>query len=281
MKIKSLLLATAVASTTFVACNQFKVTTTEDGSRIQTHEKGETGRLPKEGEILTFELVIKTPTDSVLKSTYMEGSPVMLMAQKAGFKGSFERALFNIGEGDSTTVFIAADSLFVGQPALPPGITKGSDLKFIVRMLKIQSEAEVNASLEEAKNGEGKVIEEYVAKSMKGATRTEEGIYFITQKEGTGATAQSGQTVVVEYTGKFMNGETFDSSVGKEPISVPLGQNYVIPGWEIMMLKMKKGQKATVLIPSALAYGANGAGNVIKPYTPILFDVEIIDIKSK
>jgi len=55
----------------------------------------------------------------------------------------------------------------------------------------------------------------------------------------------------------------------------------VIPGWEVMLSKMTKGQKVTVLIPSELAYGAQGAGNVIPPYTPIVFDMEVMDIVTK
>ncbi|MFN4087347.1 MAG: FKBP-type peptidyl-prolyl cis-trans isomerase [Spirosomataceae bacterium] len=272
----------AFVASALVACNQFKVTTTEDGDRLQVHEKGESGRLPKEGDLVTFDLVIKSPKDTVMKSTYLEGAPVTLKMQKMGFKGSFERALFHIGEGDSTTVLVSADSLYaqVQQP-LPPDMPKGSDLKFIVKMKKIQTEKEMETEMNKKKADEGKIMADYVAKNMPKAEKTAEGLYFVTQKAGAGATPKTGESVVVKYTGKFMDGKVFDSSEGRDPITVPLGQQMVIPGWEVMLSKMTKGQKVTVLIPSELAYGAQGAGNVIPPYTPIVFDMEVMDIVTK
>jgi TonB-dependent SusC/RagA subfamily outer membrane receptor len=104
-------------------------------------------------------------------------------------------------------------------------------------------------------------------------SRAGNGVILVTTKKG-----HSGK-VKVNYTGKLLDGTVFDTSEGKEPIEFTVGAQQLIPGWEEGILKMNKGGKATLLIPSELAYGANGAGNSILPYTPLLFDLELIDVQ--
>jgi FKBP-type peptidyl-prolyl cis-trans isomerase len=269
---------TILAVLGLVSCDKFKVTTTENGDRLQIHEKGKSGKVGKDGDIISFDLVIKTAADSVIKDSYKEGQAFTVPIQKGTFKGSFENALYHIGEGDSTTVLVNADSLFklMNQP-LSPGIAKGSDLKFIVKMHKVQTRAEFEKELAGKKALEPKVVADYAAKSMKNAAKTAEGIYYTENKVGTGATPVDGQTVVVDYVGKFMDGKIFDQSNG-QPFEVPLGQSKVIPGWEIAIKTMKKGGKTTFIIPSNLAYGEQGGGP-IPPNTPLVFDIILNEIK--
>jgi FKBP-type peptidyl-prolyl cis-trans isomerase FkpA len=270
---------TILAVMGLVSCDKFKVTTTEAGDRLQIHEKGKSGKVGKDGDIISFDLIIKTAADSVIKDSYKEGQPFIVPIQKGGFKGSFENALYHIGEGDSTTVLVSADSLFklMGQP-LSPGIAKGSDLKFIVKMHKVQTRAEFDKEAADKKALEPKTVADYAAKSMKNAQKTADGIYYTENSVGVGATPVDGQTVVVEYVGKFMDGKIFDQSNG-QPFEVPLGQSKVIPGWELALKTMKKGGKSTFIIPSTLAYGEQGGGP-IPPNTPLVFDITLTDIKK-
>ena len=263
------------------ACNQFKVTETKEGDKIQYHDKGD-GKLGKVGDIMTFELVIKTPNDTTLKDSYREHQPIEMPLQKGTFKGSFENALLQLSKGDSATVFVSADSLFSRmQQPLPKGVTKGSDLKFIVKVKNIQTREQFMHALNMRKDGEGKIIEDFVAKNYKTATKTPEGMYYVVTKAGEGMVPAKGDTVMVHYTGKFFDGKVFDSSAKQgQPIVFPVGQGMVIPGWEITLMKMKKGEKGTVIIPSSLAYGEQGAGGVIEPFTPLVFDMELVDVKK-
>jgi FKBP-type peptidyl-prolyl cis-trans isomerase FkpA len=263
-----------------VSCDKFKVTTTENGDRLLIHEKGKSGKVGKDGDIISFDLIIKTAADSVIKDSYKEGQSFTVPVQKGAFKGSFENALYFIGEGDSTTVLVNADSLFklMNQP-LAPGITKGSDLKFTVKMHKVQTRVEFEKELADKKANEPKIIEEFVAKSMKNAQKMTEGIYYVENSVGAGATPVDGEVVVVDYVGKFMDGKIFDQSKG-QPFEVPLGEGRVIPGWEIALKTMKKGGKSTFIIPSALAYGEQGGGP-IAPNTPLVFDITLTEIKKK
>ena len=102
---------------------------------------------------------------------------------------------------------------------------------------------------------------------------------------GKGKQAVAGNTVKVHYTGWLyapkaakQRGQQFDSSVGGEPFTFPLGMGGVIKGWDQGVAGMKVGGKRTLIIPSELGYGARGAGP-IPPGATLMFDVELLDVK--
>jgi FKBP-type peptidyl-prolyl cis-trans isomerase FkpA len=112
-----------------------------------------------------------------------------------------------------------------------------------------------------------------------------QGLQKIDTAVGKGKEAVAGKTVVVHYTGWLyepkaakQRGQKFDSSVGGEPFSFPLGMGAVIKGWDQGVAGMKVGGKRTLVIPSELGYGARGAGP-IPPGATLLFDVELLDVK--
>lgn len=99
-------------------------------------------------------------------------------------------------------------------------------------------------------------------------------------KVGTGAEAVTGKTVSVHYTGFLTDGKKFDSSVDRgQPFTFQLGAGQVIPGWDQGVQGMKVGGKRKLTIPSALAYGEQGAGNVIPPNATLVFDVELLKVE--
>lgn len=108
---------------------------------------------------------------------------------------------------------------------------------------------------------------------------TDSGLQYIDMVEGTGATPQSGQTVVVHYTGTLTDGTKFDSSRDRDrPFSFRLGAGQVIRGWDEGISTMKVGGQRRLIIPPELGYGARGAGGVIPPNATLIFDVELLRI---
>lgn len=95
---------------------------------------------------------------------------------------------------------------------------------------------------------------------------------------GNGAEAKKGQRVRVHYTGWLTNGTQFDSSVGGEPFDFRLGAGEVIKGWDHGVAGMKVGGKRKLVIPPALGYGAQGAGDDIPPHSTLVFEVELLKV---
>ena len=96
---------------------------------------------------------------------------------------------------------------------------------------------------------------------------------------GTGAAAQPGDLVTVNYTGKLANGSVFDTSVGKQPFQFTLGAGQVIPGWDQGVAGMKVGGKRILIIPPSLAYGPNDYGPIPGNST-LTFEVDLLAVAS-
>jgi FKBP-type peptidyl-prolyl cis-trans isomerase FklB len=103
------------------------------------------------------------------------------------------------------------------------------------------------------------------------------GLQYEVLKTGSGASPKLTDKVTTHYHGTLLNGEVFDSSVERgEPASFPV--NGVIAGWTEALQLMKIGDKWRLYVPSDLAYGSRGAGAKIKPFTPLIFEVELLQI---
>jgi FKBP-type peptidyl-prolyl cis-trans isomerase len=114
------------------------------------------------------------------------------------------------------------------------------------------------------------------------AQKQASGLYFVPiTTNPTAVQATTGKTVSVLYTGKLLNGTVFDASSmhGNTPLSFTVGAGQTILGFDQGIALMHKGDKATLLIPSALAYGGKGAGTGVAPNTVLIFDVEVTDVK--
>ena len=104
-------------------------------------------------------------------------------------------------------------------------------------------------------------------------------IEIISDKPGDGKKIIHHSWVQIEYTGLFESGDVFDTNVGKNrPLVVQMGMKEVIPGFEQGIIGTTKGTKRKIKIPSELAYGKKGGGDVIPPNTDLIFEFEIIDV---
>ena len=149
--------------------------------------------------------------------------------------------------------------------------------KFFTAMEEKQREAaakmgEVNKAAGEAFLAEnGKRVE---------VKTTASGLQYEVLEEGTGVQPTAEDMVEVHYTGKLIDGTVFDSSV-ERGAPATFGVTQVIPGWVEALQLMKVGAKWRLFIPSQLAYGPQGAGNVIGPNATLIFDVELLKIVEK
>ena len=229
---------------------------------------------------LIYQLALK---DSIL----VPSMPIEELVRESFYKGDVYDAIRMMHVGDSATFILDADTFFHYMGGENPFDTK--ELYFTFKMTDLMPKAEVealmkaqeeqyNAYMEQARAAEETQMTDYIAKNKIKVAPTASGLYFITKKEGKGAQAVAGKKVAVHYVGKLLDGTEFDNSIKRgEPIEFILGQGQVIPGWDEGIAMMKEGGKATLLIPSDLAYGERG-NQAIPPCSPLVFDVELVKV---
>ena len=201
------------------------------------------------------------------------------------FSGDIYNGIGMMHVGDSATFILPADSVFkhlFRMPQTPPEFVLDPFIYFTVKLLNIQNQEEVDRAQQEKmqrmQDAEMVLLEEYLAENYPDAKPTEDGLYVIVETPGKGPNPTEGQTITAHYTGKFLDGTVFDSSVERgQPFEFVLGKGQVIAGWDKGFAMMNKGEKATLVIPSLLAYGPGRQG--IPPFSTLVFDVELIDFK--
>lgn len=143
---------------------------------------------------------------------------------------------------------------------------------------ELTQKREEKTKVEKDKNK--KASEDFLAENKKkdGVVVTESGLQYKVLVSGSGKSPNDASNVTVHYTGTLIDGKEFDSSIKRgEPTSFPV--TGVIKGWTEALKLMKEGDKWMLYIPSELAYGENGAGNVIGPNQALIFEVELISVQ--
>ncbi len=118
-----------------------------------------------------------------------------------------------------------------------------------------------------------------INKDYPNAKQDSNGIYYIVEKEGSGDKTGKKKKVSTNYTGKFLSGEIFDSSIGREPLDFVTGAGQMIPGFDLMVQDMCVGEKRTVILPPEYGYGEQGYPGVIPGNAYLIFEIELISAK--
>ena len=121
---------------------------------------------------------------------------------------------------------------------------------------------------------------DFVEQNYPTAKKTNTGIRYIIEREGTGKSPEPGDVVNVLYVGKLLNGKVFDKDLDPaHPFSFRVRRFQVIEGWEQTLQLMKVGEKRLVIIPSEYAYGTRGQPPTIPPDAPLIFEIELLSFK--
>lgn len=287
-RISHLTLAIALGTgMTFSSCAQEEYKTTEGGLEYKYIKKGKGLVAPTLGDVAELNVIFRIGDSVIVNTLEMNnGEPVPQMIQEPMFPGDLSEGMMLMREGDQITFRMLADSMSskTGQP-LPPFAKSGDYFSWDVTMLSLKSQEQMEKEMAEQAAKQLKIdhglLEDYFKKNNISPQKTESGIYYVIHEEGKGTHPQAGQMVSVNYTGTKMNGEKFDSNVDPafnhvEPLQFKLGQGQVIKGWDEGLTLLKRGAKATLYIPSSLAYGAQSQG-AIGPNEILIFEVELLD----
>lgn len=248
---------------------------------------------PKYGDYVEVNIAT-TVGDSVIFETKKvnNNQPVQFQVQQPQFKGDLVEGLLMMTPGDRAIFRLSVDTLKKAGTPMAPWMKPGTNQKitYDVELVSVKGMAEMQKEHEQksaAQKGiDEKMLQDYFAKNNIKASRTESGLYYSIDKQGTGPKANMGDTVVVNYTGKTMDGKTFDSNVDPQfqhvqPFTFMVGMHQVIPGWDEGFTMLNQGTKGTLYIPSGLAYGERSPDPAHIPANSILiFDVELVDVKA-
>ncbi|GAA4433993.1 hypothetical protein GCM10023188_24410 [Pontibacter saemangeumensis] len=297
--------------------NKDQFYTTADGLTYKIYEQTEDGEYENKGEVapadstgakigqvVTMQMSYQNAEDSVLFDSRTQKQPVMIPVMEPTFKGSLEQALMMLSPGDSGVFKVNADSLFAktfAQP-MPPFIKPGSQLTFFIKAEKVQSKEEAMVdqqkmmeqqmkdaqahAAEQIKIDDQKIQEYIKENNLENVQKTESGVYYVVQEPGKGPQAATGDLVSVHYKLSFLDGKEVENSRSNpmgngEPFQFPLGQGRVIKGWDDAIQQLKEGSKATLLVPSTLAYGEQDRGPDMPANSILRFDVELVDVEKQ
>jgi FKBP-type peptidyl-prolyl cis-trans isomerase FkpA len=309
-KIAYLFLATAVV---FSACKDASFKKGEEGMEYKIIADGK-GDLLKQGEFMEIQFTSMISgagrKDSVLNSSRDQGGAQIMPFDSTNLPPAYFKIFKQLKKGDSVATRTSTDSIIKKQPQgqeLPAFIKKGmfiyTNIK-LVNIYKTQAEADSARKLNMAAaevaakakaavlaKEDDKTIAAYLAKNNITATKTANGVYVKTTQAGTGPILDSTVFVKVMYTGKTLDGKMFDSNVDPskghtDPLNVNLTNDMslgggVIPGMSEAFKTMQQGTKATMYIPSGLAYGPRAQSADLPANANLMFDVEVIGVMSK
>lgn len=299
------------------SCKKGEEKTTASGLKYTLVEKGD-GEEIKDGQFLILNMQYKDENDSVWMSTAERGIPILMPKSDSVWNNSqdgIEQIFSTLTNGDSVTFQMSTAEFFekTVRAPMPPNVNQEGSLSFAIgvedvinedeamewqqkMMQKQQAKMEKDAAEQLTKDVD--LIEQYLEENNIDAQKTESGLYYVVKEEGNGEKPEAGDTVKVNYAGYVLNGPYFDTNIkevaqekelyseqrdsmnGYEPLEFPLGQGRVIKGWDEGIGLLKKGSKATLYIPSPLAYGPRQRSAEIKANSILVFDVELVDVKK-
>lgn len=288
-KISIFILSLAFAGLTYAQAPQ-GFTVDKSGSIYKAEKLNPEGKPVTDGTIVYGHYSV-TFGDSLVFDNFNQPAGPMFgaMSQNRAFQGDLIDGLFLMKEGEIYTFAFQYDSIKKVQQ-LPPFFKPNEYAYYKVEITKAQSTEEYNKEQEALAKEQMRIndslqliemdlVLEYL-KQNEISNIPFDDIYYKKLSSGSGEKPQANDQVKVHYTGKFLDGRVFDSSIPrKEPLSFTIGKGQMIKGFEIGVKLMQKGEKAVIVIPSALAYGARQRGE-IPPYSPLVFELELVEIIS-
>ena len=260
----------------------------ENGVSLKYFKNG-SGDFVENGEIIMFNLLYYD-NEGNEQFRSQPNEPVLQQKDSLWENIPFLNVISTLKEGDSVFFQLSLDQFLGFIPGANYPDSLGSELmsfyagiedimtreefenyqKEQYEKMKMNDDQQLSIDLE--------LIDNYLKENNIEAIKTESGLRYVVQKEGEGRNAAPGDNVSVHYTGMLLNGEVFDSSLERQPLSFTLGQGMVIQGWDEGISYFNKNAKGTIYIPSYLGYGERGAGGgAIPPNAVLVFEIELID----
>lgn len=251
----------------YVKQNNLMATKTAQGIYFIQTKAVPTGQAPLTGDEVKYHYITRRLDGVIVDSTNIAGN----VPETIILNGNSTRnitlgryaGILNLKQGEEGSVLVPSylDGGRTGSLLLP----QYSPVRYDLRVVSVRTEDQQ--------------IEEYIrANKVAVTTKTDDGVRVaVTQARPDSVAITTGKTVIMNYKGKLLNGTIFDP--GTTPLTVRIGEKQVVPGFENGLTKLRAGEKALLIFPSALGYGVTGRSTVILPYSPLLFEIEITKVQ--
>ncbi|MEM9672412.1 MAG: FKBP-type peptidyl-prolyl cis-trans isomerase [Bacteroidota bacterium] len=268
---------------------------TASGLKIKYLSEGE-GTPADSGDFLLMNMQYLQNDSLLFPPAGVDGPIPVQYASNMDSSQVFE-AFGMLKKGDSAHFQVSAEELFVNtfRAEIPPGIDNEAPITFQIGVEDVMSPQDYQAYQMEMMrqqqedalaqqacqlSADSLTINEYLADNNIDAQTTDSGLRYVIEEEGSGVQPSAGDSVFVHYRGKLLDGTPFDASYDRgTPFGFVLGRQAVIAGWDEGIALLNKGAKATLYIPSPLAYGPQSMGP-IAANSILIFDVELVDVKQ-
>jgi FKBP-type peptidyl-prolyl cis-trans isomerase FkpA len=273
----------------FLACTKNSpypgFTQSKHGVYFKLIKIGESDIKAQSTDYVTVDLEYRTMSDSVFFTGRRK-----LQLQNTESEGTIESCFALLAKDESAEFIISADSFFTRtlETSLPEFISSGSMMKVKLDIIEIQTVQEYEKEkvaflnwIEDFGDYEKVILQQYLDEEKIPVELTETGLLYLTLRKGNGRKIAKGDTLTINYEGRFLNGKFFDSTIKRnEPFQFVFGTEWqVVKGLEEAIGMMCEGEKSLFIIPSDLAFGTEGSSTgIIPPFTSTIFEVEIISI---
>ena len=285
---KKLILGMAKIALFIISCDMigksgFKET--ESGLQYKFHyQSGDTISAEIE-ELVTMNMTYRLE-DSILYTSVGAARPMVLVFKESDYPGDIYEGIGMMKVGDSATFMTRADSFFLKtarSQSVPEFVEPDAMMYFDIKLLAAETQEAFQAGETERDKEmmyeEQVKLEKYLDDYSITIEPGESGLYFVEERNGNGPTPVNGDWIKVNFDITLLDGTPVYSTTNA-PIEFQYGQTFDTEGFTEGVGMMKKGGKALLIVPSAIGLGKPGRGEMVPPFSTLLYDTEIVDIMS-
>lgn len=264
-----------------VSCNR-DYKRTDNGALMKFYSENKNNEMPKIGDYVFIDVTQKI-ADSVILSSEMIGEPFELIVEEPSFQGDIMCALLNMHLNDHVSLIFPIDSLFytIGEE-IPPYIEPGTLSEMDIKLNKIIKSEEYESMILQETN-DRRVKEQSLLSLYYNDDRytiTPDSLIIVSMDRGKGPLPKQSDIMLVYFTLQTIEGDTIlDFSTG-DPYAVMCGDKALGEGFSEGLSLLAEGGSAEFIIPSSLAFGNEGFGGVIAPYTTFVYNLKVVDIMT-
>lgn len=258
---------------------------TKSGIHYKLNSFGESEKKVLPGDYITVDISYYTINDSLFFSGRRK-----IKIEQPEYNTGIEACFLLLKEQESASFIISADDLFTRtlQTSLPAFLHQGDPIKINIDVVEVQTEKEFEEEklaflnwTEDFGDYEKVVLQQFLNNEALAVKSCGEGVYRLKLHEGEGKCIEQGDTITINYEGRFLNGKFFDSTIKrKQPFQFVYGTEWqVIKGIERGLGLMCEGEKALLIIQSEMGFGIEGSSTgIVPPFTSLIYEIEILKV---